>query len=139
LLIILSCMNILTHNIELEELEIKDELYRGYILTKKESDIYSFIGIREEKDATIIAAQKRNPYSLHGYNFVQCILYTKTDKFCFYSNWIAGRLDTTLFHLNKPDPKAFALMILYISIAAQRSDQTTKGFPRIHPEAESCA
>lgn len=116
--------------VELTELEIKDELYTGYILTKKESSKYSFIGITEEGDAIIIAAQKRNPSSLHGYNFVQCVVHTNKDKFCYYIDWVAGRRNLTLFRLKEPNPKAFALFLLYASISAKRSNPRTKICPK---------
>lgn len=125
--------------VELTELEIKDELYTGSVLTEKESSKYSFIGAREDKDAIIIVAQKRNPYSLHGHNFVQCVVHTNKDKFCYYLDYIAGKQHPILFRLNDPHPKAFALMVLYISISTKRSDQITKRFPKLSPETEYCS
>jgi hypothetical protein len=135
-LIIMFSLTPFINSIELTEFEIKDEPYKGYILTDKESSRYSFIGAREDKDAIIIAAQKRNPYCLKGYNFVQCVIHTNKDKFCFYTDYIAGKQHAHIFRLDAPDPKAFALLVLYVSITAKRSDQTTKRFPKISLEPD---
>jgi hypothetical protein len=138
IVIVILFLTFFTHSIELTELEIIDELYTGNILTEKESSQYSFIGARVEEDTIIVAAQKRNPYSLSGYNCVKCGVHTKKDKCCFYTDYIAGKQHLTLFRLHEPDAKAFALLLLYVSTTAKRSDQVTKRFPKLSPEAESC-
>lgn len=138
ILIIMLSLILPIKSVELTEFEIKEESYKGCTLTERENSTYSFIGAREDKDTIIIAAQKRNPCCIKGYNFVRCVIHTNKDKFCYYTDYIAGKQHLTIFRLDDPDPKAFALLLLYVTATAKQFNQITKRVPEISLEAESC-
>lgn len=101
--------------------QIYDEIYNGYVLSKEESDQYNFIEMRRNEDATIVFVQKRNPNELIKYsindnpNDTSYELTIWGPSSCFYDPFKEYRAPHKM-------NQARALFRLYDSIHAKRMD-----------------